>query len=147
MSRPRLFAPARSAGGFTLLEVMVVVVILGVLATITVTALASRAAKAKVEICKTKLKGVEEAIELYKLDYGKYPDKMEDLSNPPAKKNGEKPDSYLRGAETPTDPWGNDFKYAKPGAGGKPFEVRSLGADGNEGGSGEDGDLVNWDVK
>lgn len=146
MSRRR-FGPAVAAAGFTLLEVMVVVVILGILATITVTQLSSRAGQARVSICRTKLKGMEEAVEMFKLDYGKYPDKIEDLINPPPDAQGNKRDSYLRGDQTPNDPWNHPFIYNRPGSGGKAYEILSYGANGDAGGTGEDADISNWDVK
>jgi len=142
--RPRS-ARARK-GGFTLVEMMVVIVIIGILAGLVIKQLASRAEKAKVEATKAMIAQVGEALDLFKLDLNKYPERIEDLVNMPPDVDPKKwpPGGYLK--KFPKDGWDKEFIYRKPGTRGQPYDVISFGADMKEGGEGYDEDLWNSDA-
>lgn len=130
--------------GFTLIEVMVVIVILGVLAALIVPNVMGRGEKAKVDTTSITLKGVAGALDQYKLDNGRYPS-MQDggldaLVNQPATAKNWLPGGYVKGGY-PKDSWENDLQYVIPGREGRPFDLYSFGADGKEGGEGNDADI------
>jgi len=135
---------AHTHSGFTLIEVMVVIVILGVLAALIVPNVMGRGEKAKVDTSAITLKGVAGALDQYKLDNGKYPS-MQDggldaLVNQPASAKNWMPGGYVKGGY-PKDSWDNDIQYVIPGAEGRAFDLYSFGADGKEGGEGTDADI------
>ncbi|MNZ32423.1 Type II secretion system protein G precursor [compost metagenome] len=138
----------RSQSGFTLIEIMVVVVILGILAALVVPQVMNRPDQAKVTVARGDIKAIGAALDMYKLDNFAYPSTQQGLEalvsrpsgNPPAK-NWSK-DGYLK--KLPIDPWGNPYQYLSPGSKGT-YDLYSLGADGKEGGSDNDADLANWD--
>ena len=132
------------ASGFTLIEVMVVIVILGVLAALIVPNVMGRGEKAKVDTTSITLKGVAGALDQYKLDNGRYPS-MQDggldaLVNQPASAKNWLPGGYVKGGY-PKDSWENDLQYVIPGREGRSFDLYSFGADGKEGGEGNDADI------
>ena len=132
------------ASGFTLVEVMVAIVILGVLAALIVPNVMGRGEKAKVDTSAITLKGVAGALDQYKLDNGKYPS-MQDggldaLVNQPASAKNWMQGGYVKGGY-PKDSWENDIQYVIPGAEGRAFDLYSFGADGKEGGEGTDADI------
>jgi len=132
------------ASGFTLIEVMVVIVILGVLAALIVPNVMGRGEKAKVDTTQITLKGVAGALDQYKLDNGRYPS-MQDggldaLVNQPASAKNWLPGGYVKGGY-PKDSWENDLQYVIPGRDGRSFDLYSFGADGKEGGEGNDADI------
>ncbi|WP_285292128.1 MULTISPECIES: type II secretion system major pseudopilin GspG [unclassified Acinetobacter] len=132
------------ASGFTLIEVMVVIVILGVLAALIVPNVMGRGEKAKVDTTSITLKGVAGALDQYKLDNGRYPS-MQDggldaLVNQPASAKNWLPGGYVKGGY-PKDSWENDLQYVIPGREGRAFDLYSFGADGKEGGEGNDADI------
>lgn len=134
----------KKSQGFTLIEVMVVVVILGILAAIIVPNVIGKDDKARVEATRTSLKAVGNALEMYKLDNHKYPtteEGLEALIKRPASAKSWNPQGYLKGG-MPKDSWGNELQYMSPGPAGRPYELYSLGADGVEGGEGNDADIV-----
>lgn len=120
--------------GFTLIEVMVVVVILAILATVVVPRIMDRPDQARVTKAKQDIRAVESALNLYRLDNFRYPTTDEGLEALVPK--------YLD--SLPTDPWNNQYLYLSPGEKGE-FDLYSLGADGTEGGEGVDKDVANWD--
>lgn len=125
--------------GFTLLEIMVVLVIIGVLAALVAPRFIERADEAKVEACKVQMESIGQALKLYRLQHGKYPgsgDGLQVLATPG--KDGKR---YLD--SIPKDTWGNDYIYLSPGVHGD-FDILSYGADGQAGGSGFDADIGNW---
>ncbi len=129
--------------GFTLIEVMVVIVILGILAALIVPNVMGRSEKAKVDTTQITLKTVEGALKQYKLDNGRYPS-MQDggldaLVHQPASAKNWLPEGYL--PKYPKDSWDNDIQYVIPGREGRPFDLYSFGADGKEGGEGSDADI------
>lgn len=135
---------AHSASGFTLIEVMVVIVILGVLAALIVPKVMGRGEKAKVDTSVIALKGVAGALDQYKLDNGQYPS-MQDggldaLVNQPASAKNWMQGGYVKGGY-PKDSWDNDIQYVIPGAEGRTFDLYSFGADGQAGGEGTAADL------
>ncbi|WP_346839990.1 type II secretion system major pseudopilin GspG [Microbulbifer sp. SAOS-129_SWC] len=133
----------RKSGGFTLIEVMVVIVILGVLAALVVPNVMGKAGEARMKAARVDLKGIETALNLYHMDNFVYPSSDQGLqalvSKPsgfPEAKNWTQP--YLKKA--PKDPWGNEYQYLSPGSNG-PYDLFSLGADGKPGGEGEAADV------
>jgi len=134
--------------GFTLIEVMVVVVILGILAAIVVPKIVSRPEQAKVVKVQQDILAIESALELYKLDNGVYPTTDQGLDSlitaptiSPAPKNW-KEGGYLK--RLTQDPWGHPYQYLHPGYHGV-FDLFSLGADNQPGGVETDADIGNWD--
>ena len=133
--------------GFTLIEIMVVVVILGILAAMVAPKILSRPDQAKVTVARSDIETISQALELYRLDNGIYPSLDQGLGAlverptiAPEPRNWN-PDGYLK--KTPVDPWGNDYVYLQPGTHGR-FDLYSLGADGREGGEGLNADIGNW---
>ncbi|MFW5857082.1 MAG: type II secretion system major pseudopilin GspG [Planctomycetota bacterium] len=139
--------PRRRTAGFTLVEIMVVVVILGILASVVVVNIHGHADKAKREAARSSIQSILQAVQLFKLDTGKYPstsEGLEALVKDPGVK-GWKEGGYISGGRVPKDPWGNDFIYIHPGHGNQP-DIVSYGADGREGGSGIDADIESWQL-
>ena len=130
--------------GFTLIEVMVVIVILGVLGMIVVPNVFGKLSSAKVDTTKITLKTVSGSLDEYYLNNGKYPSTQEGLQALITPVQGTKnfPDGgYIKGGKIPTDGWENDLQYVSPGQEGRKYDLFSLGADGKEGGEGNDADL------
>ncbi len=139
----------RANAGFTLIEVMVVIVILGILAAIVVPRVMDRPDSARITKVKQDIRTLESALNLYKLDNFDYPSTDQGLealvrepSGTPEPRNW-KPGGYLD--RLPKDPWGNDYQYLNPGVHG-PIDIYSLGADGQEGGEGINADIGNWNL-
>ncbi len=137
--------------GFTLIELMVVMVIIGLLAALVAPRLMRRADEARVTEAKIQIKNLETALRLYKTDNGVYPSTeqgLEALISPPSV--GQIPVNYRDGGylekkTLPSDPWGNRYLYVSPGQQGE-YDIISLGADGQEGGSGYEADIINWEI-
>ena len=127
--------PSRAAG-FTLIEVLVVVVILGILAAIVVPNIMDKPGKAKITKAKSDIRAIESAFNMYRLDKHVYPTTDEGLE---ALVAGE----YL--ARMPKDPWGRPYQYLSPGAQGQ-IDIYTFGRDGAQGGEGEDTDIGNWNL-
>jgi len=140
----------RDNRGFTLIEIMVVVVILGILAAIVVPRLLSRPDEAKVTKAKVDMKSIEESLGLFKLDNGFYPSTDQGLKALVEKPStGRIPakysvDGYLK--RTPVDPWGTIYVYLSPGLHDHNFDLISYGADGQPGGEGFDADINSWEL-
>ncbi|MCP4155468.1 MAG: type II secretion system major pseudopilin GspG [bacterium] len=132
--------------GFTLIEIIIVVIIMSLIATLIVPRLFKKVEKSKQKIAKTQIIMLENAIKMFKLDTGRYPSKKEGLTamlEKPAKvSNWDGP--YLEKG-LPKDPWGKDYIYDFPGK-NYTFEITSFGADGQKGGEGENEDITNWEV-
>jgi general secretion pathway protein G len=135
--------------GFTLIEIMVVVVIMGILAALVVPKLMGRADDARVTAAKQDISTLMQALKLYKLDNQRYPTTEQGLqaliskptSGPAA--NGWKNGGYVD--KLPKDPWGGQYQYMSPGIKGE-VDVFSFGADGQAGGAGNDADIGSWDL-
>lgn len=134
----------RPVRGFTLLELLVVLVILGLLAGLVAPRLFGNVGKSEVKVARAQIAALETALESYRLDVGRYPTTEQGLAAlekaPPNEARWAGP--YLKKA-VPADPWGNPYVYRFPGERGADFELGSLGRDGRPGGSGEDADLTN----
>ena len=139
----------RKARGFTLIEIMVVVVIMGILASLVVPKLISRTGESKVAAARVDIATVMQSLKLYKLDNQRYPTTEQGLQSLITKPttgpaaNGWKSGGYLD--KLPNDPWGSPYQYLSPGIKGE-IDIFSLGADGQPGGSGDDADLGSWDI-
>jgi len=139
-------------GGFTLIEIMVVIVILAMLAALVGPKLMGRTDDAKIKTTAIQLKGLESALKLYKLDNGSYPSTEQSLGAlvtkptvgviPKSYKEG----GYLESKAVPKDAWGNDFLYVSPGEHGD-YDLFSYGSDGAKGGDGKNADITSWDTK
>ncbi len=146
MSRNRM-----KEGGFTLIELMVVMVILGILAGLIIPRIMGRPEEARRMKARVQIESIETALKLYKLDNGAYPSTEQGLQAlveaptvgqlPKAWREG----GYLEKGRVPKDPWGNDYVYLSPGVQGE-FDLMSYGADGEPGGEGKDKDVNNWEL-
>jgi general secretion pathway protein G len=141
----------RGERGFTLIEIMVVVVILGILAAVIIPRFLSRPDEAKVTKTKVDMKSIEEALGLFKLDNGFYPSTEQGLQALVTEpETGRIParystDAYLKKA--PVDPWGKPYLYLSPGVHRQGFDLISHGADGQPGGEGFDADINSWEIE
>jgi general secretion pathway protein G len=144
-TRPRA-GPAR---GFTLIEIMVVVVILGILAAVIVPRLTGKPDEARVVKAQSDIRQLESALEMYKLDNFYYPSTQQGLRALVEKPSGDPPPRNWRSGyitRLPNDPWGHTYQYLQPGNKGN-FDVFTFGADGKPGGEGVDADIGNWNVE
>lgn len=135
---------SRTQQGFTLIEIMVVVIILGILAAIVAPNVIGRVGDAQVTAAKSDIRGIENAMKLYRLDNFNYPSSeqgLQALVSKPADPNIRNWKQYLE--RLPKDPWGNPYLYLNPGNNGE-IDIYTLGRDGRPGGEGEDADLGNW---
>ena len=136
-----------SQRGFTLIEILVVVVILGILAAIVVPRVMERPGEARVTRAKQDIQGVVTALSLYKLDNFNYPGTAQGLDALVAKPSGEPDAPNWKGPyldRVPKDPWNRPYQYLQPGQHGE-IDVYSFGSDGRPGGSGEAADVGNWE--
>jgi general secretion pathway protein G len=134
-----------ASGGFTLIEIMVVVVIIGLLAAIVMPNVVGRIDDASISRARQDIRSISAALDLYRLDNFAYPTTDEGLAalagqGGPGQSQGKR---YLN--NVPRDPWNNPYRYAQPGRNGD-FDVFTLGADGQEGGEGINADIGNWDL-
>jgi len=140
----------RNQRGFTLIEIMVVVVILGILAGIVVPQLLDRPEEARRTKAAVQIKSIEEALALYKLDNGNFPSTEQGLTALAQKPStGLIPTRYREGGylkKIPLDPWNNNYVYLSPGTRGD-YDLLSYGADGEPGGEGKNADITNWDLE
>ncbi|MCY9872184.1 type II secretion system major pseudopilin GspG [Vibrio barjaei] len=139
----------RKQAGFTLLEVMVVVVILGILASFVVPNLLGNKEKADQQKAITDIVALENALDMYKLDNSVYPTTDQGLEALVTKPGNPEPRNYRDGGyirRLPNDPWGNDYQYLSPGDKGT-IDIFTLGADGQEGGEGVAADIGNWNIQ
>ena len=131
-------------GGFTLMELLVVLAILGLLMSLVGPQVLNQLGGAKTKTAGIQIKDLEQALEMYKLDVGRYPTSeqgLDALVNKPAGLVGWN-GPYLK-ADVPVDPWNNKYHYKSPGERGE-IDIFSYGQDGSPGGDGEDADVGNW---
>ena len=142
----------KNARGFTLIELMVVIVILSLLAVLVGPKIIGRTDDAKIADAKVQIKNLETALKLYKLDNGNYPTTEQGLAALVTKPTvgqipkNYKAEGYLENKNVPKDPWGNDYLYLSPGEHGD-FDLSSLGADGARGGEGKNADISSWELR
>ncbi len=134
----------RRSAGFTLLEILVVLVIIGLLVGYVAPRYFSQVGKSEVKVARAQIKALEDALDQYRLDVGRYPATEQGLAalftQPAGEARWQGP--YLKKA-APNDPWGHPYLYTQPGEHGE-FDLLSLGKDGQPGGTGEAADLGNW---
>ena len=139
----------RNQRGFTLIEIMVVVVILGILAAIVVPRLLDEPEKARRTAAATQIRSFEEALGIFKLENGFYPSTEQSLQALVTKPTvGRIPARYKEGGyirKIPLDPWGQPYLYLRPGVHGD-IDLFSYGPDGETGGEGENADVANWNL-
>ncbi|QOX78402.1 type II secretion system major pseudopilin GspG [Trichlorobacter lovleyi] len=138
--------------GFTLIEIMVVIVILALLAALVGPKIIGRSDDAKLADAKVQIRNLETALKLYKLDNGNYPTTeqgMQALLTKPTTgliPKNYRQEGYLESKKLPTDPWGGDYIYLSPGEHGD-YDLCSLGSDGVKGGEGKGADICNWNIQ
>jgi general secretion pathway protein G len=136
----------RKQTGFTLLELLVVLGIIAMLAGLVGPQVMKHMGESKVKAAKVQIEDLAQTLDMYKLDVGSYPTSDQGLEalieSPDGAQRWNGP--YLRKSKVPLDPWQQEYKYTSPGEHGK-FDISSLGADGKEGGEGEDKDLNSWE--
>ena len=141
---------AKNESGFTLLEILIVITILGILASLVAVRVMDRPGEARTMKAQLDINTLENALKLFKLDNGFYPTTEQGL-----RALVEKPDTgqfpqrwreggYLEKGAVPKDPWNRDYYYMSPGVANRDFDLWSYGADGEEGGQGENADVTNW---
>ncbi len=135
--------------GFTLIEIMVVMVILGLLVALVAPNIMGRGDEARVTSAQAQLRQISNALDLYRLDNNHYPSTeqglealVEEPTGDPEPRNWN-PDGYMN--SVPKDPWGNEYQYVSPGSEG-PYDLYSLGADGRSGGDGINAEISVWDL-
>jgi len=139
----------RKSRGFTLIEIMVVVVIIGLLAAVIVPQVVNKVDEARVTRAKADIASIESALTIFRLDNSKYPTTEQGLAalttqpTDPSIRNW-RPGGYLT-KKVGKDPWGNDYQYVYPGTHGGEYDLFSLGADNQPGGEGTSTDIGNWD--
>ncbi len=137
----------RKQRGFTLIELMVVVVILGLLATIMMPKILGKPEQARRVKAKADIRSIQSALAMFKTDTGNFPTTSEGLdvlvTNPGIR--GYSADGYLDALQT--DPWGNPYIYISPGVHSKDYDLESYGKDGEPGGSGDDADIESWNIQ
>jgi general secretion pathway protein G len=133
--------------GFTLIELMIVVVILGMLATMVMPKVLSKPEQARRTKAKVDIRSMQSALALFKTDTGRFPSTSEGLqalvTNPGL--DGYDSEGYLE--RVPTDPWGNAYVYLCPGIHSKGYDLESYGKDGEDGGTDDDADVESWNIE
>ena len=146
-----MYGQGRHAYGFTLIELMVVIVILGILAGLIIPRIMGRPEEARQMKAQIQIESIETALKLYRLDNGSYPSTeqgLQALVEPPTV--GELPKAwreggYLEKGKVPRDPWDNEYIYLSPGVHGD-YDLSSYGADGEPGGEGKNKDIQSWNL-
>jgi general secretion pathway protein G len=149
---PRTRTGLRRTAGFTLIEIMAVVLIIGMLGGIVGAAIFGQIDRARVTTARTQIKQIEAALDFYRMDNGKYPSTeqgLDALVRPPSidpVPRNYRPEGYLSGGRVPLDPWSNEYQYLSPGQNNPySFDLWTHGSDGAPGGAGTDADVGNWD--
>lgn len=144
------FHSRRRASGFTLIEIMVVVVILGILAAVVVPRIMDRPDDARITKVRQDIRALQSALDLYRLDNYNYPSTQQGLQALVRQPSGEPPARNWKSGgyvqTLPADPWGNPYQYLNPGQHGD-YDLFSFGADGRAGGDGVSADIGNWNIE
>jgi general secretion pathway protein G len=139
---------ATRQGGFTLIEIMAVVLIIGLLSTLVGIAIFPQIDKSRVNAARAQIKMLDAALEAFRMDNAKFPTSeqgLDALVRAPAEARNFQPGGYLREKRLPDDPWGNVYQYEAPGThNSHSYDLWSWGADGAPGGDGTDMDIGNW---
>ncbi len=145
MERIAFRTPAARMRGMTLIEILVVLVLIGIVLGIVGGNFIGRGEKAKADAAKIEIGQIGQALDLFKLEVGRYPSTQEGLqaliSAPTGVSNWNGP--YWKKSTLPKDPWNNEYRYVAPGQHGA-YDIISYGADGREGGEGADKDIASW---
>lgn len=142
----------RRQSGFTLIEIIVVVVIIGILATLIAPQILGRVDEARMTAAKQDIRTLGTALDFYRMDNFKYPTTDQGLRalvakpDDPSVRNW-RPEGYLKARTVPKDPWGNEYRYLSPGTRGGPYDLYTFGADGELGGEGADADIGSWNLE
>jgi general secretion pathway protein G len=135
----------RNARGFTLLELLVVIVIIGLLAAFVAPKYFGQIGRSKTQVTKAQIESFEKGLDQYRIDTGRYPTSEQGLValfvQPANEGNWHGP--YLKKG-IPADPWNNAYVYKAPGSDGREYDIISYGSNGTQGGSNEDADIVSW---
>jgi general secretion pathway protein G len=135
----------KRVSGMTLIEILVVLVLIGIVLGVVGGNFIGRGEKAKADAARIEIGQIGQALDLFKLEIGRYPTSQEGLqaliTAPPGVNNWNGP--YWKKSQLPKDPWTHEYKYAAPGQHGA-YDIVSLGADGKEGGDGPDKDITSW---
>lgn len=141
----------RRDSGFTLIEIMVVLVIIAILGALIGPQILGRVDEARITAAKQDIRTLGTALDLYRMDNFRYPTTDQGLEalvrkpDDPAVRNW-KPEGYLKSPTVPKDPWGSEYLYLQPGTRGGAYDLYSLGADGQPGGEEVDADIGNWNI-
>jgi len=141
----QLKSRAGLASGFTLLEMLVVMVLIGLLAGFVAPRYFAQVGKSQVKVARAQIDAFDKALDQFRIDVGHYPTNEEGLQALVVPPSGEPnwAGPYLK-KEVPKDPWGRPYVYQQPGTHGGDFDLLSYGKDGRQGGTGEDADITNW---
>ena len=146
-----MFLVVRRESGFTLIEIMVVLVIIAILGALIGPQILGRVDEARVTAAEQDIRALGTALDLYRMDNFRYPTTDQGLEalvtkpDDPSVRNW-KPEGYLKSRTVPKDPWGSDYLYLQPGTRGGAYDLYSLGADSQVGGEGPDADIGNWNI-
>src|SRR6185437_9610306 len=145
IDRIKLRGRRRSEGGFTLIEILVVITIIALIMSLVGPRVLNYLGESKVKAAKIQIQSFGSALDLFNLDTGRYPTSGEGLTalvqSPGSIPSWNGP--YLKGGVVPNDPWGKPYVYRSPGEHG-PYDIMSYGSDGQEGGTGTAADIVSW---
>ncbi len=138
----------RNLAGFTLIEIMAVVLIIGLLSTIVGVSIFAQVDKGRITATSVQISNLESVLELYRMDSARYPTTeqgLDALVNEPDDARNYPPGGYLQKRRVPEDPWGNPYQYEQPGQNNPhSYDLWSYGGDGNPGGTDADADIGNW---
>jgi general secretion pathway protein G len=141
-------AQVRNNAGFTLIEIMAVVLIIGLLSTIVGVSIFAQVDKGRITATSVQISNLESVLELYRMDSARYPTTeqgLDALVNEPDDARNYPPGGYLQKKRVPEDPWGNPYEYEQPGQNNpESYDLWSFGGDGNPGGDGANADIGNW---
>jgi general secretion pathway protein G len=143
---------SRRESGFTLIEIMVVLVIIAILAALIAPQILGRVDEARVTAAKQDIQTIGTALDFYRMDNFRYPTSDQGLEalikkpDDPSVRHW-RSDGYLRAKTVPKDPWGNSYRYLEPGSHGAGYDLYSLGADGETGGEDADTDIGSWNLE